>query len=80
MPFEVMHLLNAIVVAENYDTGWIHNIIAKVFKVILKDAVVLPPHAIYQLKTKLLLGFDAIVHYQVGIPVISKSITLILSP
>ena len=48
-----MHLLNALGVVENYDTEWFHNIIANLFQVFLVDALVLPPHALYQLKPNL---------------------------
>ena len=58
---EVMHILNTISVAENYDTDWFHNIIANIFQVVLVDAPVIPPHRLSQLEPKLLLEVNAFV-------------------
>ena len=57
-----------------------HNIITNVFEVVLQYFMIIPPYALSQLESKLLIKVDALVHYQVGIPVIIKSITLIPSP
>ena len=75
-----MHLLNTLGVAENSEMEWFQNIVANVFKVVLVDASVLPPHALYQLEPKKLLGVDAFIKSQVSIPVISNSVFLRLSP
>ena len=50
-----MHILNMLVIVDNYDTEYIHNIIENIFEVVLKDAPVIPPHHLYQLEPKLLL-------------------------
>ena len=75
-----MHLLNALVVVDNYDTEWLHNYIANIFEVVLKDAPVRPPHRIYRIEPKLLIKFNALLYSQVGIPFISNTVILIPSP
>ena len=56
-----MHLLNALGIAGNSNTELFHNIIANIFQVVMVDGPVLPPHALYQLKPKLLLEVNALV-------------------
>ena len=75
-----MHLLNALIIAQNSNTGWLHNIIVNVFFVVLKDAMVLPTYALSILEQNLLIEVNARFHSQVVIPVVSKSVTLFLSP
>ena len=71
-----MHIHNALSVAENSDTEWFHNIIVNLFQVVLVDALVLPPHALSQLKLNPPLEVDAFIKYQLGIPVISNTVFL----
>ena len=76
----IMHLINALGVVDNSDKYYLHNIITNICKVILKDAPVLPPHQLYQLKPKLLLKVNVLVYYQLCIPTISNTVTLNPSP
>ena len=73
---QVVNILNALRVAENSDTEWLHNAISNIFEVVLKDGPLLPPHRLSQLEATLLLEVDALVQSQVGIPVIISSVTL----
>ena len=75
-----MHLLNTLSVVDNPDTEWLHNVIANIFEVALKDAPVLPTHITPQLEPKLLLKVDALVQYQICTTVISNSVPLIPNP
>ena len=75
-----MHLYNALDVAENSDTEWFHNIIVNVFQVVLLEASVIPPHALTQLEPNFLLETNTFIKSQVGIPVISNTVTLHPSP
>ena len=75
-----MHLLNALGLADNYDTEWLHNVIANIFEVVLKYTLVLPPHSLYQLEPKLIIEVSALVQSQVGILIISKYVNFRPSP
>ena len=75
-----MHLHNALGVAESSDIECFHNIISNVFQVVLVYALVIPRHALPQLKPKLLLEVYTFSKSQVGIPVISNTVTLHPSP
>ena len=68
--------MNAIGVAENSETEWLHNSISNIFYVVLEYAMVIPLHTLSLLKTKLFLKVDALVKTQVGIPIIGKRVTL----
>ena len=74
-----MHLLDVFRITDSYDTEGLHNIIVNVFEVVLEYSTALPPHALSQLEPNILLKVDALFHSEVGIPVVSKSITLIPS-
>ena len=69
-----MHIHNALGVVDNYDTKWFQNIIVNVFRVVLVDALVIPPHALCQLEPNILLEVDAFIKPQVGTPVISNTV------
>ena len=56
-----MHLLNTLSVVENSDTKWLHNVITNIFEVVLKDALVLPPHNLSQIEPNIFLKVDALV-------------------
>ena len=56
-----MYLLNALVIVNNSDTEWFHNIISNIFQVVLVDALLLHPHAFLQLEPKLLLKVNVFV-------------------
>ena len=58
-----MHLHNTLGVVDNSNSEWFHNIIADVFQVVLVDALVIAPHALPQLKPKLLIEVDAFIKY-----------------
>ena len=68
-----MHLHNVLRVAENSHMEWFHNIITDVFQVVLVEALVLPQHALPQLKPKPIIKVDTFIKSQVGTPVISKT-------
>ena len=68
--------MDVISVQENYKPKRFHNIIVNVFDLILYYTLILLPRALFQLEPKLLLGVDALVQSQVGIPVIVKTILL----
>ena len=65
---------------KNYDSEGFNNIIVNVFNLIMEYTLMLFPHAISQLKPKLLLELNVLVHTQVSIPVIFKPILFIPSP
>ena len=75
-----MHLHNALGVAESSDIECFHNIISNVFQVVLVYALVIPRHALPQLKPKLLLEVYTFSKSQVGIPVISSTVFICPSP
>ena len=74
-----MHILNTLGVAENSNTEWFQNVIANILEVVLIYALVIPPQHLYQLEPKLLLEFNEFFLSQVGITVVSNSVTLIPS-
>ena len=75
-----MHILDAFIVTDNYDSEGFHNIIVNLFDVILKFATMLPPHALSQLEPNILLVVDALVQSNVVITFVVKPIFLSLSP
>ena len=75
-----MHLLNALGLADNSDTEWLHNVIANIFDLVLKDVPVLHPLSLYQLEPNILLVVDALVQSNVVITFVVKPIFLSLSP
>ena len=75
-----MHLLNTLNLTENPKTEWFHSNTTNVFYVVLKDAVVLPTHTLFQLKTNLLFEVGALVHSQVGIPIVIMFVIISRSP
>ena len=56
-----MHIYNLIVVAENFDSKGLHNIIANVLQMVLVNAPVLYTHAFRQLEPYLPLEVDAFI-------------------
>ena len=57
-----MHLPNALVVEEDPDVEWFHNISVSIFQVVLVDSTVLPPHIFSQLEPKLPLEVGAFIN------------------
>ena len=61
-------------VPDNSDSEWFHNIIANLFGMILVYTPMYLPHALSQIKPKILIEVDALVQYQVGISAVIKPI------
>ena len=69
-----MHILNALSVMDSCEMEWFHNIIANVFGMILVYTSMYLPHALSQIKPKILIEVNALVQYQVGISAVIKPI------
>ena len=67
-----MYLKDAIIVMDNSDSDWFHNIIMNIFDVVLEDALMLFLYALPQLEPNLFIKVDASVASQLHTPLIHR--------